>query len=189
MIIAITGTPGTGKTSIASKISEKLEIKLINLHQFAKEHKLICDYDQSRDSDIIDIEKMDELIKIRYKDENLVLLDGHIAHLLQCVSEIIVLRCNPRILLDRLNKRNWKRKKIKENIEAEILDVILCEATQNHDINHVYEIDTSLHNQSEIADLITALISSDFANKNNFSPGLINWSEMLFSNEFNWRKF
>jgi adenylate kinase len=189
MFIALTGTPGTGKTSITSIISDRLDIKLINLHQYAKEHGLICDFDQLRNSDIIDIEKIDEMIKMQYKDEPLVLLDGHIAHLLHCVSEVIVLRCDPRILLDRLKMRNWSEKKIKENIEAEILDVILCEAIQIHTPDDVSEIDTSSHTQKEIADAIILMISSNFKNKKQYSPGLIDWSEMLFSDEFDWRNF
>ena len=40
-IIVITGTPGTGKTSLAYLLAEKLEYRVISLGEFAKEKNLI----------------------------------------------------------------------------------------------------------------------------------------------------
>ena len=40
MIIAISGSVGSGKTTIAKTLSEKLDYKLINLNELAKEYKI-----------------------------------------------------------------------------------------------------------------------------------------------------
>ena len=183
MMISLTGTPGTGKTSIAALVEKQLDIKIIHVHSFAKEHNLICGFDTDRNSDIIDIDRMDELLFKNINPSEIVLLDGHISHLFTCISKIIVLRCNPEVLEERLQERGWEDKKIIENIQAEILDVILCEAIDNKSIEQVYEIDTSVENEKEVSHKITSLIKSNFSD-NRYHPGNIDWSDFLFKNKF-----
>ena len=65
MIIALTGTPGTGKTSIASILNKKYEIETLHIHSFAKQENIIDDFDVKRKSDIIDIEILNDKIKKR----------------------------------------------------------------------------------------------------------------------------
>lgn len=185
MIIALTGTPGTGKTSIASIIAKRSGIDTVHVHTYAKEHNLICGFDNERKSDIIDIDQMDRLLMENINPLETIILDGHISHLLGCVSKIIVLRCHPDILKKRLEKRGWDNKKIMENIHAEILDVILCEAIENKSIEQVYEINTSRKNVMETCNDILALMRSSFSD-DAFRPGNIDWSEFIFKNEYMW---
>jgi len=185
MIIALTGTPGTGKTSIASIIAKQSGIEMVHVHTYAKEHNLICGFDKDRKSDIIDIGRMDRLLMKSMNPLETIILDGHISHLLRSVSKIIVLRCHPDILKKRLEKRGWDKKKIMENIQAEILDVILCEAIENKSIEEVYEMDTSGKNIIEASSDISALIRSDFSD-NTYRPGNTDWSEFMFKSKYMW---
>jgi adenylate kinase len=185
MIIALTGTPGTGKTSIASIIAKQSGIETVHVHTYAKEHNLICGFDKDRKSDIIDIGRLDRLLMESMNPLETIILDGHISHLLRSVSKIIVLRCHPDILKKRLEKRGWDKKKIMENIQAEILDVILCEAIENKSIEEVYEMDTSGKNIIETSSDISALLRSDFSD-DTYRPGNTDWSEFMFKSKYMW---
>jgi adenylate kinase len=187
MIIALTGTPGTGKTTIALLLQSKYNIKTLNLHNFAKENNLIIGYDNQRNSDMIDIASVEKKINEIIRNESLIVLDGHLSHLISCVTNVIVLRCHPKILQKRLQQKNWQKNKINENIEAEMLDIILTEAVDFHSIDHVIEIDTTNKNNEKTTEIIHKLITSSFKKKTLYKPGSIDWTELLLSEEFQWR--
>jgi len=130
---------------------------------------------------------LDKKIKKYAKNKSLLVLDGHLSHLLTCVSFVIILRCNPIILQNRLIIKKWGKMKIQENIHAEILDIIKIEAMNLHSKDHIIEINTSDTSEKDIADLIYMLIESNFSDKNKFNSNSIDWSELLLSNDFNWR--
>lgn len=83
---------------------------------------------------------------------------------------IIVLRCNPEIIKERLEKRGYKPKKVLENIQAEILDVCLCESK-----GKVYEIDTTNRDVENIVDEIIEAIKHKKERK-----GVVDWTEKYF---------
>lgn len=58
---------------------------------------------------------------------------------------VFVLQCDNTILCDRLKKRNYKEKKIKENIECEIFHTILEEAQDSYSesIVHAFKNENS----------------------------------------------
>ncbi len=57
-VILITGTPWTGKTTIAKQLATKLNAEYINLTEYAKTHNLTLGEDKERKTTIIDEEKM-----------------------------------------------------------------------------------------------------------------------------------
>jgi len=157
MKIAISGTPGVGKT-VVSEILRSKGYNVISLNKFAEEKGFIEGYDEERDSKIIDIEALDDYLKKSHKNDNII-IEGHLSHLLS-VDLIIILRCDPLVLRKRLKAKDWPEKKIKENVEAEILDVIKVEA---HDIiDKVYEIDTTNKSTQEIALVIIGILNGEY---------------------------
>lgn len=58
MIITITGTPGTGKTYIAKKLSEKTNFKYMNLNEIIKKEKLYDKYDKKAKTYDVDVKKL-----------------------------------------------------------------------------------------------------------------------------------
>ncbi len=179
MILAITGTPGTSKTTIA-EILENNGFYVVHLGKLAVEKKFVDGYDERRGTYIIDVEKLDDYISKTYGDyENLVILEGHLSHLLKNVDYVIILRCHPETLWRRLRNRNWNKEKIKENVEAEILDIILCEAVEKHSRDKLFEIDTTNLQPKEVADIILELIESGFKRDEKLSIGRIDWSEEI----------
>jgi len=135
MIIAVTGTPCTGKSVVSKKIAEILNYRYVDIGKFAEGHNLIIEEDRERETKIVDEKKLKKLLR---PIDNAV-IDGHYSELLD--SDIIfVLRCPPRILKERLSKK-FSPKKVKENLLAEILDSCLISAAENNDNTTVFEIE------------------------------------------------
>ena len=177
MLIAITGTPGTGKTSVA-KILDKKGFITINLNDLAIEKKCIIKKDVKRNSNVVDIKKLDNYI-VEFKKDKHVFIDGHLSHLLSCVDKVILLRCHPDKLKKNLKKKNWDKKKIKENVEAEILDIILLESLELHNEKDIFEIDTTNKSIYEISNIVIEIIKRDFKNLKKYKIGKIDWSEEI----------
>lgn len=178
MLIAITGTPGIGKTSV-SKILKRSRYEIVDLNKVATEENFLFGFDEKRNSKIVDIDKLNEFIKDNFKEKKLIFLDGHLSHLLKVVDKIIVLRCHPDELKKRLAKKNWNKQKIKENLESEIIDVILCESVEIHPKENIFEIDTTDKSVEDVASSIFEIIKNDFKNMKKYNTGKIDWSEEI----------
>jgi len=135
MRIAVTGTPCTGKSTISKKIAEILNYRYIDIGNFAEKNNLIIKKDPERKTDVVDEKKLKKLLK---NLDNIV-LDGHYSELLD-PDIVFVLRCPPEILKERLKKK-FSKKKVRENLLAEILDSCLISAAQNNDHTIVFEIE------------------------------------------------
>jgi adenylate kinase len=171
MLVALTGTPGTGKTTVGGLLSHN-GFRVIHLTDIEK--KCIVGKDTKRDCEIYDIHLMNQyLTQEAAKEKNdLCIVEGHLSHLLSYVSKIIILRCHPRQLKKRLQKKGYRSLKIHENLEAEALDVILCDAVCIHGEANIREIDTTHKKPLEIACLISALLHEGFQGE----TGYIDWS-------------
>ncbi len=181
MFIALTGTPGTGKTSVADILREK-SFDVIDLNKLSVEKGFVVGIDKSRDSKIVDTDKLDDYITDNFGDKPLIFIEGHLSHLLKCVDRVIVLRCHPDKLKSNLSKKKWSKKKIEENVEAEILDVILSEAVEVHSKDNVVEIDATNKSIDETADIIVELVEDGFKNIKKYKIGKIDWSEEILKN-------
>jgi adenylate kinase len=180
MIIALTGTPGTGKTSV-SDLLQKKNIKIIDLNKVIVEQDLLIGVDKKRKSKIVDIDRLYDYIKESYSNEDVVFLEGHISHLLKNVDKIVILRCHPDILKKRLLEKGWSLEKINENILAEILDIILCESLENLDYKNVFEINTTKLSINNVASNILEIIDNGFKHMDKYKVGDIDWSEEVLN--------
>jgi adenylate kinase len=167
MKIALTGTPGTGKSTVAEMVSAGFSV--VHVNDLIKE-KYNIGLDQERNSWIADIPGLSRYVK---KLEGDIILEGHVSHLLP-VDIIIVLRASPKTLRERLSARGWNDKKIKENVEAEALDVILCEAVDTN--KKVYEIDTTNMTPMQVKEAVLEIIKGT----DKYQVGGVDFSEEAF---------
>lgn len=182
MLIALTGTPGVGKTTIATQFKQR-GITTINIIDLAINKKLTQAFDDERDSYIIDTDKLNEYIHQNYSTSSQpVILDGHLSHLLPAVDRVIILRCHPQELRKRLAQKNWKQQKQEENIEAEILDIILCETAKHHKEKNLFEIDTTHKSSEEVTRDVLNIINNNFKN-NEYGIGTVDWSQEILNKE------
>jgi adenylate kinase len=123
---------------------------------------------------VIDFPKLNNFLELNTTCEDLIILDGHVSHLLN-PDCIIVLRLNPERIFDRLSLRNYSEKKIKENVEAEILDVCLVESIENNVESKIFEIDCT---EKSVLDICNIIIS--FLEHNTPKYGNVSWLEDYF---------
>ncbi|OUJ18366.1 Broad-specificity NMP kinase Fap7 [Methanonatronarchaeum thermophilum] len=147
MKIAITGTPGTGKTTATKKLPKKYSVT--HLNELVKNKQLYTEKDKKRDSYIIDLQKIEQTIPEKG------VFESHFSHQLD-VDRIIILRCHPTQLRKRLKQKNFNEQKINENVMAETVDVILLEAMQTQ--KPINEIDTTNLNPKQVAEKIQETI-------------------------------
>ena len=182
-VIFISGTPCTGKTTVAANLNEYLsdngfDSKLIKINDFAFEKDLVLGEDPDKFYKIIDIDGLNECLneEIDQNSNCILIVEGHLSHLCEGADKMIVLRLNPNILKGRLEERNYSASKIQENLEAEALAVCSAEAYEIYG-DEVNEIDVSNKSIEEIRDLIL-----DIATGNLECPvGSIDYMEWLLN--------
>lgn len=154
MRVALTGTPGTGKTTVAGLVETDLSV--VHLNRVIRESDLSTGRDAERDSLVADLDALHE----RFADREDVLFESHLAHHLP-VDRVVVLRCHPDRLADRLRERGWDEGKVAENIESERLDLLLSEAVAKRGHDRVYEVDTTDRAPTSVARDVEAVLAGD----------------------------
>lgn len=179
MIIFITGTPGTGKSTVAHILKEQTGLKLIDLNKLINEEKLYTGIHEEWKYKIVDLDALCHSLNNKIadlKDQEDLLVEGHLSHFCRGADVIIILRAHPNILRERLNNKGFARKKIIENIEAEALDVCAFEAFQIYD-DKTNEIDTSNKSPEEVVDIIKKIITGE----EHLPAGQVDFSDYLIS--------
>jgi len=134
-LIIISGTPGTGKTTLAIFLQKKLNFQRLDLYKYYP--KISTDYSKSKQCYNIDCQKFLTLVKKtkqQIQQKKGLVIDSHITHHLpkKEVDLCIILTCsNLKILKNRLAKRHYSKQKIQENLEAEIMQICFHEAQDN----------------------------------------------------------
>ncbi len=166
MMCGITGTPGTGKSSVAEVLESR---GYAVVHLIETFDRYVLGRDEGRGTLVVDEERW--AAEFPYIDGY---VEGHLAHLLPC-DRVIVLRCRPDVLRIRLENRGYDQEKIRENVEAEALDVILIETLEHHPPESVLEVDATNLTPEESVDRIVAFIEG----KEPPAHGSLDWSDYL----------
>ncbi|MHA1796960.1 MAG: adenylate kinase family protein [Candidatus Helarchaeota archaeon] len=181
-IILLTGTPGTGKSILAASISNEINCKLFNINKIVVEHELFSKWDETRNIPIIDDNKINQyFLDFLNSSSNdaIILIEGHYFEFLSpdLINKIIILRTHPSILQERLQKRNYKPEKIKENVQAEILGNIMGTILEKYAQVPLFQVDTSKMSEKKASKLIIDFIK----NKKNPTKGseYIDWLPII----------
>lgn len=171
MIIAVSGTPGTGKTEACRILARKMKARLITVRGLIRKKALGYGYDRKRRTKIIDEHELEKAVK-KAATGRINIVESHLSHLIRA-DIVFVLRTNPAELEKRLVKRRWPEKKIRENVEAEMLDQITAEALQKN--RAVYEIDTSKLDPERTSSIMLKVLNNlDYGKK--YAAGMIDWT-------------
>ena len=168
MMCGITGTPGTGKSEIGRALAAR-GYTVVHLTGTVRDY--VIDMDEARDTQVVDTDRW--AAEFPRVDG---FVEGHFAHLLPC-DKIVGLRCRPDELERRLLRRKYRREKIRENAEAEALDVCLIETAERFDPSRILELDTTGRDAQSNADLVERFCRGETAG----SFGSIDWSGYLGS--------
>lgn len=132
--IIVTGSPATGKTTIAKSYAKKHSYSYFNLTDFIKLHHLYDGYDKKRKCLIVDVKRViPSLKKLIESSKKTLVIDGHLSHYLPSsyVKLCIITTCDLKVLKERMKKRRYSKDKIKENLEAEAFDMFVTESNEN----------------------------------------------------------
>ncbi|MFC1697158.1 AAA family ATPase [Nanoarchaeota archaeon] len=147
--ILVSGTPGTGKTTIAkyltkilnsrlktSKIKQKQGkiYKYLDVNKLIKNNNLADHYDKQKKSYIVDEKRLTKhLEKLMNSSKNTLIIDSHMSHFLRSTFSsicIITICSNLKTLKHRLERRNYSKDKVRENLDSEIFQTCLNEAKE-----------------------------------------------------------
>ena len=188
MRVAVTGTPGTGKTTATDLLETDLDV--IHLNEVITSEEFSTDIDEERGSLVADMDALAEWLDGRED----VIVESHLAHNFGA-DRVVVLRAHPDTVVSRLRERGDSdskarentgsaeppqapahkarenaesteppralARKARENAESEALDVILSEAVHHHGTENVYEIDTTDRDPGDVAAEIAAVVAGE----------------------------
>ncbi|MFC6835830.1 adenylate kinase family protein [Halomarina ordinaria] len=163
MRVAVTGTPGTGKTTATDRLADAWdgaeELRVVHLNDVIREEGFHDGADPDRGSLYADLDALAGWLDER-ADADVELVDSHLAHHLDA-DRVVVVRCRPDELKRRLTDRGETPAKARENAEAEALDVVLAEAVERHGFDAVYEVDATDRSPDDVADAVAAVVRGE----------------------------
>ena len=162
MRVAVTGTPGTGKTTATELLADSRDdVDVVHLNEVIADETLYEEVDEERDSVVADLDALaawvDDYEEAAADGTDVLVLDSHLAHHLDA-DRVAVLRCAPEALAKRLRERGESDTKAAENAESEALDVVLSQAVETHGLDAVYEIETTQQTPAEVAEALATVV-------------------------------
>ncbi|UCG89717.1 MAG: adenylate kinase family protein [Candidatus Heimdallarchaeota archaeon] len=154
----ITGVTGTGKTSVAKKLTKLLSLEYLDLNTLVLEKGFYLGYDINRDSVIIDDDLITPYLETMITKKRRICLVGGIIPLKNVFDLIIVLRCHVDVLRQRLISRNYPEDKIEANIEAEIMNIVYYEAIEFFSDQNIIEIYNDKYSVDVTCDQIISIV-------------------------------
>lgn len=169
IVIAVTGTPCTGKTSLAKELARQSGFKYIDGNLIIRKYGLSEDYDRLRRAKIVDHKRFSKAamkhIKADFKANSGkkkplgYVLDSHMSHFLPLtfINLCIVTKTSINQLNKRLTSRyvskNWPIKalktKLRDNLDSEILEICYVEAKEAG--HRVVVVDTTKNTPKTLA--------------------------------------
>jgi len=179
-IILLSGTPGTGKTSVARELFSQFHYQFISAGQVVLEENLYGAEDVARDTKVVDSDKFNAFFahKLETLSEDLI-FECHYADMLDHpqISLGIILRCHPTVLETRLKSRGYSDQKLRENGEAELLGASSSYMLEKQNLvegNTLFEIDTTHLSIMDIANCIHEIIQHPSQHQE-LKVGKISW--------------
>ena len=169
--MVVSGTPGVGKTVTAKRVSEMRGMRLLSWPGAVGRNQWQgCGEEshndpeaggnrrsQGADSDFIEVGHYGEIVPA------------------ELVKKAIVIRLDPIELESRLRDRGYPEKKVRENVQAEILDSCLIGAVEAFGQDGVVEIDSTGLGEDALAKVVSEAIDGNAG----APPGTVNWIAKL----------
>ena len=130
--ILITGTPGTGKTTMVQALTSQLpSLRAVDIGKLVEDKQLHTGWDEEYQSYVLDEDRLLDELEDEMQPGG-VIVEYHGADLFpeRWYDLVLVLRADTSVLYTRLESRGYTEKKLSDNVEAEIMQVILDEARE-----------------------------------------------------------
>lgn len=167
MRVALSGSPGTGKTTVASLLEGSVTVE--SVLQLAKVHGALGE-EEADGARSVDVEALRERVA-SWPDP--LLVEGHLSHLLG-LEAVVVLRCNPTVLRARLEARGYDVAKVQSNVEWEKLGGVLAELLDDERTVPILELDATHTDAEGIAQRVGTWLEDGCPDQ---GPARIDWLE------------
>lgn len=159
--LLITGVPGTGKTTVAKLLSQKTGAALIDINKLVEVLRLYSGTDREDGAKLVRMKELEEEMSSAIKSEKHSLIaEGHLGCEMKLpVQRVIVLRCEPKTLRQRMASRNYPPAKASANALSEALDYCTVWSEKNYGKRKVWEIDTTKRTPHEVAAICEKIFS------------------------------
>ena len=163
--IIVTGTPGVGKTVLARLLAKQTGFRFLNLGELVKKERLYSRFDGLRQSYVIDEHRLHKTLIDFFaaRGEGGLVIETNLVGKFMPKKRgmiAIVVRLDPVVLASRLRGRRWPKRKIWENVEAELIDLSLYESLKRLGARRVYEIDATRKRPGQLLHEAMGLISA-----------------------------
>ncbi|KAK2955602.1 putative Adenylate kinase isoenzyme 6 like protein [Blattamonas nauphoetae] len=166
MNILVTGTPGTGKTTLCQRLSEQLHLNYLHFGSFARNIPVLQDlwneqmqcYDLDDEAENMIMDEMEPLM-----EQGRCIVEHHDARPFpeRWFGLVILLRSSTEQLFDRLSSRQYSQEKVQENIQAEIFNICKEQAEESYSPSIILELQSNtLDDFNSNVDLIQQWLSS-----------------------------
>ena len=166
-VIAITGSPGVGKTSVCTNLSD-LGFSVTSVLDLAKIYSCLGPLEPKFDSKSVDIDRLVVVADLAGFD----FIDGHLSHHLD-VDGIVILRCSPSVLKERLSQRGYSEQKAMANTEWEYIAGICSELIGSQ--KPILELDTTNSNTEDLVLKIKEFIGNFDSSNSKYEKIEIDW--------------
>lgn len=135
---------------MAKKLSQISGLKWVNIGQVARANNCYEEYDEEYQCHILNEDKVIDVL-----DEQMSaggnIVDSHASEFFpkRWFDIVFVLRANTEHLYDRLLERGYPSKKLQENIQCEIFQMLLEEARDSYDEEIVHELKSNTMEEFE----------------------------------------
>ena len=165
MRVALTGSPGTGKTTLAALLAPTFHVHAV------RDLAEACGALGPLEGDGAHAVDLDALLQHVQPLPSDVLIEGHLSHHLT-PDVIVVLRCAPETLRDRLEARGYGPDKVRANVEWELLGGVHAEIQDAGLEVPMLELDASTMRPEAMAESVRAWRDEGYAAS---SGALIDW--------------
>jgi adenylate kinase len=175
--LLVTGTPGVGKTTIATGLARIYGATIVGLDEIITP---VLKWDPKLQTyHVTNENEARKLITERLKTLNSYIIDTVAVNLIDAslIDWCVVLRLEPTQLMDRLTRRNWPHCKVVENVLAEIVGSSLVMAINMFGRDRVIEVDTTNKNVDEVVNYITNRIADRRP-----AVGVVDWLDDVDTN-------
>ncbi len=140
-VIAVTGTPASGKTSFAKTLAKEIGAKLIEINDVVKERHLFSHKDKFGTMVVMLPELSAAMKEILLSATGPIVVVGHLAPELNVkYNAAVVIRAKLKVIANRQHKRGYPMEKIRDNLISEATDY--CGSLMRGKVDNTFEVET-----------------------------------------------
>nr|XP_051709396.1 adenylate kinase isoenzyme 6 [Oryctolagus cuniculus] len=138
---AYRSTPGVGKTTLGKELASRSGLKYVNVGDLAREGELYDGFDEEYNCPILDEDRVIDELDTQMRDGG-VIVDYHGCDFFpeRWFHIVFVLRTDTSVLYKRLETRGYSEKKLNDNIQCEIFQVLYEEAMESYKEEIVHQL-------------------------------------------------